>query len=212
MIRVKVCGITRVEDGVLASDLGAAAIGLVFWPGSPRFVDPYRARAIVAALPPFVTPVGVFVDQPVAYVEGVAALVRLGAVQLHGSEPASYCQRLRTRVIKALPVGAGFTVEQCAEIPLAATVLLDVHEPVRHGGTGRMVDWELAASVARLRRAILAGGLRAENVADAIATVQPYGIDVSSGVEARPGVKDPARLRDFFSALRERSGRTARTL
>lgn len=201
-MRVKVCGITRAEDALLAASLGAAAVGFIFWPPSPRFVDPYRARPIVRALPPFVAAVGVFVDQPLEYVQGVANLVRLSAVQLHGGEPPESYARLPHRVIKAVSVRSDFSLEEIDAVPPSATLLLDAHDPVLVGGTGRPIDWELAQRVAARRPTILSGGLRPETVATAIQTVRPYAIDVSSGVEARPGVKDPERLRAFFEATR----------
>jgi phosphoribosylanthranilate isomerase len=198
---VKICGVRRHDDALLAADLGAAAIGFVFWPGSPRFIDPYRARAIAAALPAFVTAIGVFVDQPEEYINDVAGLVRLGAVQLHGHEPVQSFVRAPYRVIKSVPVGAGFDPAESLALPKHVTVLLDAHDPVRHGGTGRTIDWHAAAGVARTRRTILSGGLTAANVQHAIDTVNPYAIDVSSGVEASPGVKDPAKLRDLFAVI-----------
>jgi phosphoribosylanthranilate isomerase len=199
--RVKICGIRRLEDARLAADLGAAALGLVFWPESPRFVDPYRALTIVRALPPFVATVGVFVDQPLAYVEGVAQLLNLSAVQLHGNElPRDY--PTGHRVIKAVPMTDAFQpAAALAAVPARATVLLDAHDPVRRGGTGRTIDWSRAEEAARLRPVILSGGLNAENVGPAIAAVRPYAVDVSSGVESAPGVKDAARLRAFFTAV-----------
>lgn len=198
---VKVCGVRRVEDALLAAELGASAVGFVFWPGSPRFIDPYRARTIAAALPPCVAPIGVFVDQPPEYVAGVAALVNLSAVQLHGREQIADYERCSHRMIKAIPVGADFDVMSVANLPERITVLLDAHDPERRGGTGRVIDWGAAAAVARSRRTILSGGLTAGNVQDALDAVRPYGIDVSSGVEASPGVKDPAKLRAFFEAI-----------
>lgn len=197
---VKICGITRAEDAEAAVDAGAGAIGFVFWPGSPRFIDPYRARAIRSRLPPFVTAVGVFVNQPLEHVAGVASLVRLGAVQLHGDETPGYAARISTPVIKAVPVGPE-SRERVVAWPAAMTLLLDVHDPVARGGTGRTIDWGAAAAVAAERRVLLAGGLTAENVADAVARVRPFGIDVSSGVERAPGVKDHQRLRALFEAL-----------
>jgi phosphoribosylanthranilate isomerase len=199
--RVKICGIRRVQDAVLATDFGASAIGLVFWPDSPRFIDPYRARAIAAALPPGVMPVGVFVDQPVAYVMGVARLIPLGAVQLHGSESIEAFARFAQRLIKAVPVTEDFDETVIDAVPPYVTVLLDAHDPVRRGGTGRTIDWSVAAAVAARRRTILSGGLTAANVGEAIARVRPYMIDVSSGVESTPGVKDPVKLRALFAAL-----------
>lgn len=198
---VKICGVRRHEDALFAAELGASAIGFIFWPGSPRFIDPYRARAIVAALPPFVTAIGVFVDQPEAYIEDVAGLVRLGAVQLHGSEPVESFARAPYRVIKTMPVSADFDPAESAALPKHVTVLLDAHDPVRRGGTGRAIDWNAATGVARTRRTILSGGLNASNVREAIDTVNPYAIDVSSGVEVSPGVKDPARLRELFAVI-----------
>jgi phosphoribosylanthranilate isomerase len=199
--KVKICGVRRVEDALLAAELGASAVGLVFWPGSPRFIDPYRARPIVAALPPFVTAVGVFVDQPEDYVAGVAGLVKLGAVQLHGQEPPEFYARLRYRVIKAIPVTARFDQALLDSVPARATVLLDAHDPVRKGGTGRTIDWSSAGTAARRRPVILSGGLTPENVVESIDAVHPYAVDVSSGVEASPGIKDHVKLRALFAAL-----------
>jgi phosphoribosylanthranilate isomerase len=199
---VKICGVRRLEDARLACELGANAIGFVFWPASPRFVDPERARAIVLELPPFVSAVGVFVDQMPDYVNGVAGLVKLSAVQLHGHErPESYL-RSRYRVIKAVPVAADFDVGRaCDELPRMATMLLDAQDPIRRGGTGRQIDWRAAAAAARHRPVILSGGLNADNVVDAIDRVRPYAIDLASGVESSPGVKDPDKLRQLFAVL-----------
>lgn len=201
-MRVKICGIRRQEDALLAAELGASALGFVFWPDSPRFVDPYRARPIIAALPPFVATVGVFVDMPVDYVAGVAGLLRLSAIQLHGDEALEPYLACGVRIIKAVPVTDTFDPKRTlAPLPARATVLLDAHDPVRRGGTGRPVDWRRAAEAARLRPVILSGGLTPDNVADAAALVRPYAVDVASGVEASPGVKDPAKLRALFAAL-----------
>jgi phosphoribosylanthranilate isomerase len=202
MTRVKICGIRRVEDALLAAELGASALGFVFWPSSPRFLDADEARPIVAALPPFVTTVGVFVDQPEAYVVGVARLLNLGAVQLHGQEsPESYSRGTR-RVIKAVAVADGRDcVPAVSAVPARATVLLDAHDPVKRGGTGRTIDWSQAAAAAKVRPIILSGGLNADNVRDAIDAVRPYAVDVSSGVESSPGIKDPGKLRALFAAL-----------
>jgi phosphoribosylanthranilate isomerase len=203
---VKICGVTRLADALAAVDAGANAVGFVFWPQSPRFVDPYRARAIAAQLPPFVTAVGLFVNQPAAYVNSVARLVRLGAVQLHGDETPSFASAVTAApVIKALPVAAAETW------PLETTVLLDAHDPVKRGGTGRTIDWSAAAAVAARRRVLLAGGLTPDNVAAAIVQVRPFGIDVSSGVEQAPGIKDHQRLRALFEAIHGNSHITARS-
>ncbi len=198
---VKVCGVRRIEDALLAAELGACAIGFVFWPGSPRFIDPYRARPIVHALPPFVAPIGVFVDQPIEYVAGVAGLLHLAAVQLHGAEPVQAYERFAHRVIKAVPVTDGFDPASVEALPPHVTLLLDAHDPVRRGGTGRVIDWSVAACVAKSRPTVLSGGLNARNVRAAVEAVRPYAIDVSSGVESAPGVKDPVKLRELFNAI-----------
>jgi phosphoribosylanthranilate isomerase len=201
MIRVKICGVTTPEDGRLAAELGACAIGLVFWPGSPRFVELKQAEAIIVALPPFVTVVGVFVDQ-VEEALSVAREIGLSAVQFHGDEPPESYRDFPARVIKAVPVRDGTARELAAAVPAGATVLLDAHDPARRGGTGKAIDWSIAAEIARQRPVILSGGLNPANVVDAVAAVAPYAIDVSSGVELVFGTKDPAKLRALFAALR----------
>jgi phosphoribosylanthranilate isomerase len=202
MIKVKICGIRRLEDALVAAELGASALGFVFWPSSPRYIDPHRARPIVFALPPFVSTVGVFVDQPPDFISGVVRLLSLGAVQLHGSEPAESYVHSAYPVIKAVPVTDGVdSAAAAAAVPARATVLLDAHDPVKRGGTGRTIDWTQAAAAARVRPVILSGGLTADNVGSAVDAVQPYAIDVSSGVESTPGVKDPGKLRALFAAV-----------
>ena len=203
---VKVCGITRMEDAAAAVNAGARSLGFVFWPKSPRFVDPFHARAIVARLPPFVTPVGLFVNQPHEYVSGVASLVRLGAVQLHGDESIAFAESLRAPVIRALTLD-----DRIDEWPARMRVLLDAHDPARRGGTGRTIDWTAAAVVAASRPILLAGGITPENVAEAVARVRPFGIDVSSGVEQSPGIKDHDKIRALFEALHVTSHVTSRS-
>ena len=194
---IKICGITRREDAEAAVAAGASAIGFVFWPNSPRFVDPYTARQIASRLPAFVTPVGVFVNQPLQYVKAVASLVRLGAVQLHGDETPADAAALSTPVIKAVPADSA----PSNMWPASTLLLLDVHDPVKRGGTGRTIDWTAAAALAAQRKILLAGGLTPDNVAEAVARVRPFGIDVSSGVERAPGIKDHQRLRALFEAM-----------
>ncbi len=202
MVKVKVCGITRLSDALLASDLGASAIGFVFWERSPRAIEPRSAARIAARVPADVAPVGVFVDASPAWVRDVVQRVGLAAVQLHGDEQVEQWADLPARVIKAVGLRSAADAQAALRLPAHVTVLLDGHDPVRRGGTGRTLDWALAAEVARGRRTFLAGGLRPENVTAAIAAVGPYGIDASSGLEASPGVKAPARLRAFFAAVR----------
>jgi phosphoribosylanthranilate isomerase len=197
---VKICGITRVEDAQAAVAAGANALGFVFWPGSPRYVDPARARDIVAGLPPAVTPIGVFVDQPADEVNRVATQVGLGAVQLHGSETGAYVRTMTRPVVKAVAV-SGDQAPAIDVWPSDVTVLLDVHDPVKKGGTGKTIDWTMASELAKRRNIVLAGGLTPDNVTEAIALVRPYGIDVSSGVESAPGIKDHGRIRALFEAV-----------
>jgi phosphoribosylanthranilate isomerase len=202
MTRVKVCGIRRIEDASLAVELGASALGFIFWPSSPRFVEPDRARDIVASLPAFVGTVGVFVDQPPDFVADVARALKLSLVQLHGREAVDEYLRRGLRVVKAVAVGPDTAAENAVlHLPDEVGVLLDAHDPIRRGGTGQTIDWEQAGRLARTRAVILSGGLNADNVGTAIATVRPHAVDVSSGVESRPGVKDEDKLRAFFTAV-----------
>ena len=193
---VKICGITRQQDAEAAVAHGASAIGFIFWPDSPRFIDPYRARKIAKTLAPFVSTVGVFVNQPKDYINGVASLVPLSVIQLHGDEPPAFVAQLSRPVMKAIT-----RPESAKEWPKQVMLLVDVHDPVKRGGTGHVVDWTIAATVARERRIVLAGGLTPDNVADAVAEVRPFGIDVSSGVELSPGIKDERRIAALFAAI-----------
>ena len=212
MPRVKVCGITRAEDALLAAELGASAIGFIFWPRSPRCVEPRIAREIVASLPAHVVPVGVFVDQPPGDVRDISQQVQLGAVQLHGHESVEYAVALMEPVIKAVAVDDTFEVSSLKAIPATITVLLDAHDPLKRGGTGRTIDWTRAAEASAARPVILSGGLNPDNVNAAVRTVRPYGIDLSSGVESSPGVKDHAKLRALFAALHNRSAGRGATI
>jgi len=205
MIRVKICGVTTVDDARLAAELGASAIGMIFWPGSPRFVEARQAKAIVAALPPFVAAVGVFVNQ-VAEAASIAREVGLNAVQFHGDESPDSYSGLPLRVIKSVAVKDESAEEAAAMVPPAATVLLDAHDPIRRGGTGIPIDWSIAARIARRRPVILSGGLTPANVARAVEAVAPYAIDVSSGVELVFGRKDPERMRALFEACHSARG------
>ena len=196
---VKICGITRLEDAAAAVEAGADALGFVFWPRSPRFIDPFRARAIARELPPFVGIVGVFVNQTIAEVNEIAALVPLSVVQLHGDEDAHVALAITRPVVKA--VASQAALADVTAWPDRITLLVDAFDIERRGGTGMRSDWRLAAALASRRRVLLAGGLRPDNVAEAIAAVKPFGIDVSSGVESAPGVKDHTRIRALFEAI-----------
>jgi phosphoribosylanthranilate isomerase len=199
---MKFCGITRVEDAWAAADLGAAAIGFVFAPSSPRAIAPDAARAIAATLPPFLQRVGVFVDLSVDEVRRIADHVGLDVVQLHGRETAADAAAVWPRVIKALARDRD-PVAEASAWPETVTLLIDAATGDAPGGTGRLADWPTAATLARRRRLVLAGGLTAENVGEAVVTVRPYAVDVSSGIEVRPGEKSLARMRAFARAVDE---------
>jgi phosphoribosylanthranilate isomerase len=199
--RVKVCGITREADAALAVSLGAAALGFIFWPGSPRAVTPAAARAIQAQLPPFVTRVGVFVNASPAEVAEVSRAAGLDIVQLHGDEPVEAYAGIGPRIVKVAALETTADVDRVLAWPLTVTPLVDAMDRERRGGTGRLADWTLAAQVAAVRPMVLAGGLNAGNVGDAVFRVRPWAVDVSSGVEDAPGIKNPARLRAFFARL-----------
>ncbi len=203
---VKICGITRGEDARLAVELGASAVGFVFWPASPRFIHPDAARAIVSSLPPFVAAIGVFVDEAPDLVQTTARHVGLSAVQLHGAETPEYVARLGLRVIKSVRADEA-SLARLDEWADTVTLLVDAPDDERKGGTGIRPDWSVAARMAARRPLALAGGLAADNVGQAIRVVRPIGVDVSSGVEQSPGVKDHAAMRRFFEAVRlETSG------
>jgi phosphoribosylanthranilate isomerase len=230
---VKICGITRAQDADLAIGLGASALGFVFWPSSPRYVSAESAKAIAATVPANVLKVGVFVDQPVEEVARIMDEVGLDVAQLHGHESPEYCRELTVRlsaVARPIPASFGETRRSLGEGGKAdptdvrvikaigmkdngsthiddfdadVVLLVDAHDAARFGGTGKTVNWDSAREIAAARRTILAGGLNAANIKLAVRSVRPYGVDVSSGVESSPGVKDPNRLRTFFEALHD---------
>ncbi len=202
MTRVKICGITSGEDAAAAVEAGADALGFVFVPGTPRCLHPELAERIVGALPPFVTPVGVFVDQPLEEVLGIAARCGLQAVQLHGDEPAEYSRRIPLRVIKAIRVRDAESLRILPTYP-AHAFLLDAFVEGQAGGTGTSISWDLVVRAKGHAPIVLSGGLRPETVGPAVLRVRPYGVDVSSGVEVSPGRKDHQRVREFIAAVRQ---------
>jgi phosphoribosylanthranilate isomerase len=202
MVKIKICGITNLEDALLAAELGAHALGFIFYPKSPRKVAPETAREIIAQLPPFVASVGVFVDEDAAVVEDLAAKVRLDWVQLHGQESPEYCRSLGRKVIKVFRIKDENSLRLLADYQGAAqAMLLDTYKKGQVGGTGEVFDWHLAREAKPYGRIILAGGLTPANVAQAIEVAQPAAVDAASGTEAAPGKKDPAKLRAFFKAV-----------
>ncbi|MDT4853264.1 N-(5'-phosphoribosyl)anthranilate isomerase [compost metagenome] len=201
-VRIKICGITRVEDALVAAEAGADAIGLVFYPKSPRAVSVHQARAIIAALPPFVTTVGLFVDVSRCELNEILDAVPLDVLQFHGNESAEACSGYHRPYLKALRVKPGDDIAaRVAEYPAAAGILLDTYVEGVPGGTGKAFDWSLIPT-GLPRPIVLAGGLDAGNVAAAIAQVRPYAVDVSGGVEASKGIKDAEKIRSFIRQCR----------
>lgn len=201
-VRSKICGITRVEDALAAAAAGADAIGLVFYAKSPRAVSVVQAQQIIAALPPFVTTVGLFVDMPRAELQQILTQVPLDLLQFHGDEPVEQCEGYGRPYIKALRVKAGDDIAaQMARYPSASGVLLDTFVEGVPGGTGLAFDWSLVPAELP-KPVILAGGLTPDNVAAAIAQVRPYAVDISGGVESAKGVKDADKVRAFIRAAR----------
>lgn len=200
MTAFKICGVTREEDAVLAASLGAWAVGFVLWPRSPRHTTVGRVRDIVRELPGTVEPVGVFVDPSEKDIaEALDAGVRI--VQVHGHVPLFANLAVAPQILRAVHLAAG-----AADIdpPVTdRTIVLDAADPVRRGGTGQTIDWQRAALVARSRQVILAGGLTPQNVGEAIRIVKPHAVDVASGVESAPGIKDHGLLREFAKAVKE---------
>jgi phosphoribosylanthranilate isomerase len=214
IVHVKICGVTNWPDARLAVDLGAHALGFNFYPPSPRSISPAAAWEIVRKLPPLVATVGVFVNWPADIIAALAGALRLDGVQLHGDEQPVEAQDLagRFRVIKAFAAGPRFKLATLAKYKAASAFLLDGYSSGLYGGTGRTGNWQLAREAKRYGAVIVAGGLRPDNVAQAIAEAQPFGIDVASGVEARPGKKDPRALRELMrevEAANRRNGEPA---
>lgn len=199
--RIKICGITRDVDARLAVELGAHAIGFVFWPSSPRVISPAVAAAIARQLPEGVTRVGVFVDATPGTVSEVAAQVGLDAAQLHGDEDVGSYADCGVPLLKAVALHTQDAWSVAAALPADVTVLIDAHAPVDRGGTGQLANWMQAARLAASRPVVLAGGLHAGNVIQAIERVRPWGIDVSSGVEDGPGLKNAVKMRALFAAI-----------
>jgi phosphoribosylanthranilate isomerase len=205
---LKVCGITRLADALHATEQGATALGFVFWPRSPRYITPERAAEIIANLPPAITKVGVFVNEPVDRVAAAVAEAHLDVVQLHGDEEPAFGGGIDQPIFRSVTLADAEDV--MAAWPVGTPLLLDAADPERRGGTGTTVDWSRAAELARRRRVILAGGLTPDNVGEAIETVNPYGVDVSSGVEVSPGVKDPEKVTRFLANARHAFERRAK--
>jgi phosphoribosylanthranilate isomerase len=202
MTRVKICGVTSVDDALASVEAGADAIGVNFARRSPRRVEVELARAILEALPRHVVSVGVFVDSSEAEIRDVIARTGLRCVQLHGDEPAELVAAFLPHAYKALRVRGAGVLEEAARYP-GEHLLLDAYVPGVEGGTGATFDWAIAAKLARVRQVTLAGGLTPDNVAEAVREVRPFCVDVASGVELSPGRKDRAKVRAFIAAAKQ---------
>jgi phosphoribosylanthranilate isomerase len=201
--RVKICGITRLEDARAAVSAGADAIGLVFWPSSPRFVSAEQAQAIASAMPPFVAVVGLFVDAVPTAVHDIVSRVNLALLQFHGSESPEQCRSYGKPYIKAISMREDVNLQaEEKRFGDAAGLLLDTFAGELVGGSGRAFDWSRIPS-SRTKPIVLAGGLTPENVSEAIRRVHPEAVDVSSGVEASKGIKDPKKITAFMQAVRD---------
>jgi phosphoribosylanthranilate isomerase len=207
MIRVKICGITSREDAWAAVEAGADALGFIFVSGTPRWIEPDAAAAIVVEMPPFVTTVGVFVDRSPEEVESIAVSSGISLAQLHGSEPPEECARLGLPFVKAIRIRSEDDLAEIHQYKQARAFLLDTYAPERAGGTGKTFPWEIAARAARESRIILSGGLTPETVARAVTQVRPYAVDVCSGVESSPGRKDHRKVWEFIDQAKKASAR-----
>ncbi len=202
MIKIKICGITNLDDALAAAESGADALGFNFYKKSPRYIDPERAAEIIAQLPPFVMPVGIFVNEREERIREVQKITCMQAIQLHGDESPEFCQRFGNRVIKAFQVKDKESIKHMAHFRVGA-LLLDSYKDGMRGGTGTTFDWHLAVVAKTFGKVILAGGLTPENVAEAVKLVQPYGVDVAGGVEREKGIKDHAKIKKFIFEARK---------
>ncbi|OGW34515.1 MAG: N-(5'-phosphoribosyl)anthranilate isomerase [Nitrospirae bacterium GWC2_56_14] len=204
MIKIKICGITNLEDAMAAAEDGADALGFIFYKKSPRYVEPSKAAEIVRQLPPFITPVAVFVNEREEKIRDIQFTTGIKVLQFHGDERPEFCDRFATRVIKAFQVKDKESIKHMAHYHVGA-FLLDSYKDGERGGTGTIFDWHLAVVAKTFGRVILAGGLTPENVAEAVKLVQPYGVDVAGGVEREKGLKDHAKLKKFITEVRRAS-------
>lgn len=196
MVRVKICGITNLEDALAATDYGADALGFVFYEKSPRYITPNKAKDIISELPPFITTVGVFVNEKPDRMKEIMNFAGIDILQLHGEEPPGECS-IWHRVIKAFRV-RDFSDLNPLENYKVSAYLLDTYSPESYGGTGQIFNWDIAVDAKRFGKIILSGGLNAENIEKAIIYVRPYGVDVSSGVEEEKGKKDLKKMKEFI--------------
>ncbi len=201
LTRVKICGITNLEDAQVAVNAGAWALGFIFHKKSPRYVSPSKARTIIEQLPPLVTPVGVFVDQSEHALRDICRLTRITTIQLHGAESPGYCKRFRhLKIIKAFRINETFDLKSIFPYRVDA-YLFDTFSETAHGGTGVTFNWQLLKDYPFNKPIILSGGLNPHNIREAVSVLNPYAVDVSSGVEKSPGLKDDHLVQAFFHAM-----------
>jgi phosphoribosylanthranilate isomerase len=202
MIKIKICGITNLEDAEAAIDLGADALGFVFYQKSPRSISPAEAASIISKLPPFISTIGVFVDESPGEIQKIVEKTGSGIVQLHGNEPPESC-RMPVKIIKGIRVESIESLEPLAIYrDLVSAFLLDTYAPHTPGGTGQVFNWEIAIQAKKFGRVILAGGLNPENISEAVSLVKPYAVDVSSGIELNKGKKDHQKMKLFIERAR----------
>src|SRR3989338_7241461 len=201
LTKIKICGITNSEDALAAVKYGADALGFVFYKKSPRYVEISKAHEIISHLPAFIPTVGVFVNETFENIQKTVDECGIGIVQLHGDEDEKFCSKFRTKIIKSVKVSDEKSIEKIKEYKVSA-FLLDAFSEEIPGGTGKTFNWDLAVRAKKYGRIILAGGVNPENVKDAILKVNPYAVDVSSGVESKPGKKDYEKMRRFIEAVR----------
>lgn len=201
MMRVKVCGVTRLEDALLAVDLGAWALGFNFYKKSPRYIDPKQAAHIIKKLPAYIKTFGIFVNESLENVELIQLQSGVEFIQLHGDESPEYCKQITFSYVKAIRTNENLDLKPLLQYSDAYAFLLDAIDPQHYGGTGKLANWILAQCLSRQVTLILAGGLNAHNVLSAIDTVFPFAVDVCSGVEEKPGLKSKEKLIDFFDEV-----------
>jgi phosphoribosylanthranilate isomerase len=194
---VKICGITNVDDALMAIKYGADALGFIFHKASPRYISPEVVAGMVQKLPQRITKIGVFVDSPRREIESILRVSSLSAIQLHGDQHPEDCTGYDVAVIKAFRIGEDFDASQLRLYDVQA-ILLDTLRPGKAGGTGETFDWNIAVQAKHYAKVLLSGGLNPKNIEDAIRFVRPYGVDVSSGVEKSPGIKDHTKLKEFI--------------
>ncbi|MBI2485367.1 MAG: phosphoribosylanthranilate isomerase [Deltaproteobacteria bacterium] len=201
MTKIKICGITNIEDAILAIDLGADALGFMFYEESKRYIKPLEARCIISQLPPFITTVGVFVNQELDEINDMKEKAGFDTIQLHGDESPELCTKLGGKAIKTIRVRDSINSREVESYPTQA-ILFDTYSTKGYGGTGESFSWEILKDLNTTKKIILSGGLSPENVVQAIQTVKPYAVDISSGVEEYYGKKSPEKLKKFIEAVR----------